>query len=51
MGHGSIVFEGTPGTLLANAEIRKEWLGLSGTAASSGRDGADSGSGFRAASA
>jgi len=26
MGHGSIVFEGTPATLLANAEIRKEWL-------------------------
>jgi branched-chain amino acid transport system ATP-binding protein len=26
MGHGSIVFEGTPKTLLANADIRKEWL-------------------------
>ncbi|HEV7576690.1 MAG TPA: ABC transporter ATP-binding protein [Caldimonas sp.] len=26
MGHGSIVFEGTPAALLANAEIRKEWL-------------------------
>jgi len=26
MGHGSIVFEGTPATLLAAAEIRKEWL-------------------------
>jgi branched-chain amino acid transport system ATP-binding protein len=26
MGHGSIVFEGTPATLLADAEIRKEWL-------------------------
>jgi branched-chain amino acid transport system ATP-binding protein len=26
MGHGSIVFEGTPATLRANAEIRKEWL-------------------------
>ncbi len=26
MGHGSIVFEGSPATLLANAEIRKEWL-------------------------
>jgi branched-chain amino acid transport system ATP-binding protein len=26
MGHGSIVFEGTPATLLANTEIRKEWL-------------------------
>jgi branched-chain amino acid transport system ATP-binding protein len=26
MGHGSIVFEGTPATLLANGEIRKEWL-------------------------
>ena len=26
MGHGSIVFEGTPATLLANADIRKEWL-------------------------
>ena len=26
MGHGSIVFEGTPAALLGNAEIRKEWL-------------------------
>jgi branched-chain amino acid transport system ATP-binding protein len=26
MGHGSIVFEGTPATLLAAGEIRKEWL-------------------------
>ncbi|MEO7115607.1 MAG: ABC transporter ATP-binding protein [Caldimonas sp.] len=26
MGHGSIVFEGTPTQLLADAEIRKEWL-------------------------
>ena len=26
MGHGSIVFEGTPASLLGNAEIRKEWL-------------------------
>jgi branched-chain amino acid transport system ATP-binding protein len=26
MGHGSIVFEGTPAALLANGEIRKEWL-------------------------
>ena len=26
MGHGSIVFEGTPETLRQNAEIRKEWL-------------------------
>jgi branched-chain amino acid transport system ATP-binding protein len=26
MGHGSIVFEGTPTTLLADAETRKEWL-------------------------
>ena len=26
MGHGSIVFEGTPETLRKNAEIRKEWL-------------------------
>jgi branched-chain amino acid transport system ATP-binding protein len=26
MGHGSIVFEGTPATLLADAETRKEWL-------------------------
>ena len=26
MGHGSIVFEGTPAELRANAEIRKEWL-------------------------
>jgi len=26
MGHGSIVFEGTPATLLANVDVRKEWL-------------------------
>jgi branched-chain amino acid transport system ATP-binding protein len=26
MGHGSIVFEGTPTDLRANADIRKEWL-------------------------
>jgi branched-chain amino acid transport system ATP-binding protein len=26
MGHGSIVFEGTPAELRANAEVRKEWL-------------------------
>ena len=26
MGHGSIVFEGTPDALRANSEIRKEWL-------------------------
>jgi branched-chain amino acid transport system ATP-binding protein len=26
MGHGSIVFQGTPGTLRADAYIRKEWL-------------------------
>ena len=26
MGHGQIVFEGTPAMLRANAEIRKEWL-------------------------
>jgi branched-chain amino acid transport system ATP-binding protein len=26
MGHGSIVFEGTPNALRANAEVRKEWL-------------------------
>lgn len=26
MGHGAIVFEGTPSTLRANAAIRKEWL-------------------------
>ena len=26
MGHGSIVFEGTPADLRANAEVRKEWL-------------------------
>ena len=26
MGHGSIVFEGSPSALRANAEIRKEWL-------------------------
>jgi energy-coupling factor transporter ATP-binding protein EcfA2 len=26
MGHGQIVFEGTPADLRANAYIRKEWL-------------------------
>jgi branched-chain amino acid transport system ATP-binding protein len=26
MGHGRIVFEGTPGDLKANAAVRKEWL-------------------------
>ncbi|MNN67172.1 High-affinity branched-chain amino acid transport ATP-binding protein LivF [compost metagenome] len=26
MGHGHIVFEGTPGELKANSQIRKEWL-------------------------
>jgi branched-chain amino acid transport system ATP-binding protein len=26
MGHGAIVFEGTPAALLASAEVRKEWL-------------------------
>ena len=26
MGHGSIVFEGTPADLRANADVRKEWL-------------------------
>ena len=26
MGHGSIVFEGTPEELRANSYIRKEWL-------------------------
>jgi branched-chain amino acid transport system ATP-binding protein len=26
MGHGSIVFEGSPADLRANAEVRKEWL-------------------------
>jgi branched-chain amino acid transport system ATP-binding protein len=26
MGHGSIVFEGTPEELRSNANIRKEWL-------------------------
>jgi len=26
MGHGQIVFEGTPAALKANAEVRKEWL-------------------------
>jgi branched-chain amino acid transport system ATP-binding protein len=26
MGHGQIVFEGTPDELRANAEVRKEWL-------------------------
>ena len=26
MGHGRIVFEGTPAELAANAGVRKEWL-------------------------
>ena len=26
MGHGAIVFEGTPADLRANAQVRKEWL-------------------------
>jgi branched-chain amino acid transport system ATP-binding protein len=26
MGHGRIVFEGTPATLRGNAAIRREWL-------------------------
>jgi branched-chain amino acid transport system ATP-binding protein len=26
MGHGRIVFEGTPPELAANAGVRKEWL-------------------------
>jgi branched-chain amino acid transport system ATP-binding protein len=26
MGHGSMVFDGTPDALRANAAIRKEWL-------------------------
>jgi len=26
MGHGAIVFEGTPDDLRANAAVRKEWL-------------------------
>ncbi len=26
MGHGQIVFEGTPAQLKANSDIRKEWL-------------------------
>jgi branched-chain amino acid transport system ATP-binding protein len=26
MGHGSIVFEGTPAELRAHDEVRKEWL-------------------------
>jgi branched-chain amino acid transport system ATP-binding protein len=26
MGHGAIVFEGTPQDLRANANVRKEWL-------------------------
>src|SRR3569623_1147941 len=28
MGHGSIVFQGTPETLRADAYVRKEWLGV-----------------------
>jgi len=26
MGHGEIVFEGTPASLAANAGVRREWL-------------------------
>ena len=26
MGHGKIVFEGTPADLAANADVRREWL-------------------------
>jgi len=26
MGHGGVVFEGTPEALKANAAVRKEWL-------------------------
>jgi branched-chain amino acid transport system ATP-binding protein len=26
MGHGAIVFEGTPDELKANKDVRKEWL-------------------------
>jgi branched-chain amino acid transport system ATP-binding protein len=26
MGHGRIVFEGTPATLQADEQVRKEWL-------------------------
>ena len=26
MGHGRIVFEGTPADIEANADVRKEWL-------------------------
>jgi branched-chain amino acid transport system ATP-binding protein len=26
MGHGRIVFEGTPADLTSNAAVRKEWL-------------------------
>ena len=26
MGHGQIVFEGTPTELRANSDVRKEWL-------------------------
>jgi branched-chain amino acid transport system ATP-binding protein len=26
MGHGAMVFEGTPAELRANAVVRKEWL-------------------------
>jgi branched-chain amino acid transport system ATP-binding protein len=26
MGHGKIVFEGTPDSLRANEQVRKEWL-------------------------
>jgi branched-chain amino acid transport system ATP-binding protein len=26
MGHGRMMFEGTPAALLANADVRREWL-------------------------
>ena len=26
MGHGEIVFEGTPASLAGNAQVRREWL-------------------------
>lgn len=29
MGHGSVVFEGTPAELLQNSDVRKEWLEVS----------------------
>jgi len=28
MGHGRMVFHGTPDKFIANADVRREWLGV-----------------------